>query len=66
MSRVFLGGRIPVYPYKESDEQLMNFGLRDQLEALRWIQEMLCLDRFVWIGLEVGKVGTLVVKSWES
>lgn len=30
---------------KESDEQLMNFGLRDQLEALRWIQEML-----VWIG----------------
>lgn len=30
------------HPYlrdKESGEELMNFGLRDQLEALRWIQE---------------------------
>lgn len=30
---------------QESDEQLMNFGLRDQLEALRWIQEMLGFGR---------------------
>jgi len=29
----------PFLTDKESDEQLMNFGLRDQLEALRWIQE---------------------------
>ena len=26
---------------QESGEELMNFGLRDQLEALRWIQERL-------------------------